>query len=99
MLLVWQMRQAIQLHETRVIVQAIIAGNSESQDVQKAAQTAWENYMDELMPYQRGRRKRQDQAAIDYLRREVARGPLNVIPLVPLHRPKSKLRSRRARNE
>lgn len=97
MLLVWQYRQTIRLHETRAIVQSVLAAQGDSQELQKAAQSAWESFMDELLPYQRGQRKRHDQAAIDYLKQEAARGPLKVTPLVPLHRPKSKLR--RVRHE
>lgn len=92
MLLVWQMRQAIRLQETRAIVQAILAANSEDQGLQKAIKESWDSYVDELMPYQRGARKRQDKGAIDFLKREVARGPLKVTPLVPLHKPRSRLR-------
>jgi len=94
MLLVWHMRQTIQLPETRDIVQAITAAQSEDQGLQKAIKESWESFVDELMPYQRGTRKRQDQSAIDFLKKEVARGPLKVIPLVSLRKPRSKLRKR-----
>ena len=94
MLLVWQMRQTIRLQETRAIVQAIIAANSDDQGIQKALKESWDTFTDELMPYQRGNRKRQDQTAIDFLKQEAKRGPLKVIPLVPLHKPRSKLRKR-----
>lgn len=94
MLLVWQMRQTIRLQETRAIVQAILAAGSEDQGMHKAAEEVWNKYTDELMPYQRGIRKKQDQSAIDFLKKEAARGPLKVTPLVPLHKPRSKMRKR-----
>jgi len=99
LLLVWQMRQTIRLQETRAIVQALLSAQSEDSNVQKATKEAWEGYLDELFPYQRGQRKRQDRAAIDYLKNEAARGPLTVTPLVPLHKPRSRMRSRRTRHE
>jgi hypothetical protein len=96
-LMVWQYRQTIRLHETRSIVQAVLASGTDNQELQKAAQSAWETFMDELLPYQRGQRKRNDKAALDYLKREVARGPLRVIPLVPLKSPRSRLKAKGAR--
>ena len=94
MLMVWHMRQEIRLQETRAIVQAIASSSSEDQTLKKALEEAWNSFTDELKPYQRGARKRQDKSAIDYLKQEAARGPLKVIPLVPLHKPRSKLRRR-----
>jgi len=94
MLLVWQMRQTIRLQETRAIVQSLLAANTEDQALQKATKEAWDSYVDELMPYQRGARKRQDKSAIDFLKQEAARGPLKVTPLVPLHKPRSRMRKR-----
>lgn len=93
MLLVWRMKQDIRLSETKALVQAITyAGMDEpDQSSQNALNEAWRDYTDELFPFQRGRIKRQDQSAMDYLKSEVARGPLCVRPLQYLGKARSRL--------
>lgn len=96
MLLVWRMRQDIEVQKTKAIVQAIVASASDNtEDANKNLQNAWDQYLDEAYPFKRGRREKADQLAIEYLKREAARGPLRVVPLQPLTKAKSRLRSRR----
>lgn len=96
-LMVWQMREMIRLRETRAITQAILSAGSEREEMHKAAMDAWDNFVDEFMPYQRGKRKRQDHTAVNFLKEEVARGPLRVVPLVQLGKPRSRLKSKEVR--
>lgn len=86
MLLVWRMRQDIRMYEHRVLVQAVLATAPADTDEKtwKTVQEAWKDYDEELFPFQRGKRRTEDKAAIDYLKREVGRGPLTVTPLQPL---------------
>ena len=88
MLLVWRMRQDREYNATRAIVQAAI-----DPDQGKSTQDAWKEFSDSFYPYLKEQTKRGDKAAIDYLMKEVARGPLKIIPLVPLV--KSRLRSKK----
>jgi hypothetical protein len=99
MMMVWRMRQDVAMNQTRAMIQAIIAAASEGDDANKNMQDAWADYKEELFPFQRGQKKRTDQAAIDYLKQEVARGPLKVIPLQPVGKAKSMLRHRHAEVE
>lgn len=99
MMMVWRMRQDVAMNQTRAMIQAIIAAASEGDDANKNMQDAWADYKEELFPFQRGQKKRTDQAAIDYLKQEVARGPLKVIPLQPVGKAKSHLRQRHAEVE
>lgn len=92
MLLVWRMRQDVRLFETRAIVQSVLAAAEKSE--QNDLQDAWKDYIEELFPWERGTKKRSDQAAIDYLKNEVARGPLKVTPLQSLAKPVSRMRVR-----
>jgi hypothetical protein len=88
MLLVWRMRQDREYNAIRVFVQAAI-----DPDQGKSTQDAWKEFSDTFFPYLKGQKRRGDKAAIDYLMKEVSRGPLTVKPLVPLV--KSRLRGTR----
>lgn len=94
MLLVWRMRQDIEVQKTKAIVQAIVAAASDGKDANDMLQTAWDQFLDEVYPFKRGRRIKADQAAIKYLEQEAARGPLQVIPLQQLSKGKSRIRAR-----
>lgn len=96
MLLVWRMRQDIELLKTRALVQAtLFTGLQEpSQQDAKDLNEAWDGYTGELFPFQRGRVKKQDDAAITYLKSEVRRGPLQVKPLQYLGTARSRLHKR-----
>jgi hypothetical protein len=83
------------MQETRAVVQAVLAAASDESNAKEASeqlQSSWEAYLDELFPFQRGTRKRADEAAMEVFLKEVARGPLSVTPLTPLTKGKSKLR-------
>lgn len=98
MLLVWRMRHDARLMETRALVQAItFAGQQEPEksDVDSLNE-AWKDYTDEMFPFQRGRIIKQDQSAIDFLKQEVAKGPLRVKPLQYLGKARSRLHKRRS---
>jgi len=94
MLLVWRMKQDIELQKTRSIVQAVVASASEGEKANKQLQEAWQDLLDEMYPFQRGQRKRADQAAMDYLRKEVSRGPYRITPLQPVGKAQSRMRTR-----
>lgn len=98
MLLVWRMRQDVRQYETRALVHAILAAAPEADEkTHKNMQDAWKDYTEELFPFQRGQRRNENEAAVDYLKREVARGPLKVTPLQTLGtRAKSRLKRRHA---
>jgi len=98
MLLVWRMRHDSRLMETRALVQSItFAGQQETDksDVD-SLNAAWKDYTDEMFPFQRGRIVKQDQSAIDFLKQEVAKGPLRVKPLQYLGKARSRLHRRRS---
>lgn len=96
MLLVWRMRQDIELQRTRALANAIIVSSQpERTDFDKVLSAVWDDYRNALLPYQVGMMKNQDQAALDYLRKEVARGALSVKPLAPLTPPSSHRRGKR----
>lgn len=99
MMMVWRMRQDVKHSETRAIIQALIATASEGEGANKNMQNAWTEYTEELFPFKRGLKKRSDQAAIDYLKREVAKGPLRVVPLQPLGKARSRMKNRQAEVE
>ena len=99
MLLVWRMRQDIEVQKTKAIVEAIVAAASEDKDANKRLLEAWDQYLDEVYPFKRGRRVSADRAAIEYLKQDAARGPLKVVPLRPLTNAKSKIRSRARRDD
>jgi len=100
MMMVWRMRQDVAMNQTRVLIQAVIAAASEGTDeANKNMQDAWADYKEELFPFQRGQKKRTDELAIEYLKQEVSRGPLRVIPLQPAGKAKSMLRQRHAEVE
>ena len=92
MLLVWRMRQDRDYNATRALVQAAI-----DPDQGKSTQDAWAEFSDAFYPYLKAQKKKGDKAAIDFLMREVARGPLKIIPLVPLV--KSRLHGKRRAGE
>lgn len=98
-LLVWRARQEIRLQETRSIVQAVLAGAADEDGAKEASeqlQKTWEAYLDELFPFQRGTRKRADQAAMEVFLKEMAKGPLTVTPLTGLTKGRSKLVKRKS---
>jgi len=99
MMMVWRMRQDVLMSQTRALVQAVCAAASEGEDANKNLQTAWTDYVEELFPFRRGQTKKADVAAIDYLKQEVAKGPLRVIPLQPVGRATSKLKARQVARE
>jgi len=97
MLLVWRMRQDIEFHRTRVMVNATLAAAAQGDNIQtanKELQNAWQDFLDEVYPYQKGQRVKTDDAAIEFLKREVAKGPLTVTPLQPVGKASSKLKTR-----
>lgn len=97
MLLVWRMRQDIEFQKTRVMVNAMVASAAQGDNIQaanKELQEAWQDYLDEVYPYQKGQRNRTDSAAIEFLKQEVAKGPLTVTPLQPVGKASSKLKTR-----
>ena len=101
MLLVWRMRTDIEVQKTKAIVQAVLAAASEGDvaSANKQVMTAWDQYLDEAYPFKRGSRINADQAAMEYLKKEAARGPLKVIPLQPLAKGRSKIRARAKRGD
>lgn len=99
MMMVWRMRQDVELNKTRAIIQALIAAASEGEEGNKNMHAAWADYMEELFPFKRGVKKSADQAAIDFLKREVAKGPLRVTPLQPIGRAQSRMKTRQAEVE
>ena len=85
MLLVWRLRQDIRQFETRALVHAILAAAPEADEkAHKNMVEAWKDYNEEMFPFQRGQRRTENNAAIEYLKKEVARGPLKVTPLQQL---------------
>lgn len=97
MLLVWRMRQDIELQRTRVTVNAVIAAATADDDkdaAYKELDKTWKGYLEDLLPFERGRMHTQDQMAVDYLKQEVAKGPLKITPLQSLNKPTSRLRRR-----
>jgi hypothetical protein len=97
MLIVWRMRQDLRVQEVRAVTTAIVQASSENAD--KPIQEAWKAYIAEMFPFQRGLLKSQDQRAIEYLKSEVAKGPLTVTPLEKITRGKSKLRRQQIKTE
>jgi len=94
MLMVWRARQDIELQKTRAVVQSVLAAASDAgEESNKNLRDSWQDLLDEMFPFQKGKRRSADQRAMDYLKREVARGPLRVIPLQPVGRARSKLRT------
>lgn len=98
MLLVWKMRQEIEFQKTRVIANTmIIAAQLTTRDVNKDLTASWDEYRHTMFPYQKNVTRTQDQLALDYLRKEVARGPISVKPLAPLTPASGARRRRRPR--
>lgn len=91
MLLVWRMRQDCEYNSVRAVVQSAI-----DPDQGKSTQDAWAEFSDSFYPYLKEHRRKGDKAAIDYLLKEVAKGPMRVIPLVPLV--KSRLHGKRRKD-
>lgn len=99
MLLVWKMRQEIDFQKTRVIANTlIIAAQLNARDVNKDLTTSWDEYRHTMFPYQKNITQTQDQLALDYLRKEVARGPITVKPLAPLTPTSGARKRKRARH-
>ena len=95
MLLVWRMRQDIELQRTRVLANAIITSGQAGADNDRLLRDSWKEYKDALLPYTKIQTLTQDQRAIDFLKGEAGRGPLKVIPLQGLgHTSASRRRSR-----
>ena len=85
MLLVWRMRQEVDFQKTRVLANTIIvASQPERTDAPKLLEQHWNEYKHAMFPYQKAVTESQDARAIEYLRKEVARGPVKVRPLAPL---------------
>jgi hypothetical protein len=91
-LLVWRSRQDIRLMETRAVVQALMASNSESKDAQKNLLDAWTDYSNELFPFQRGTKRRSDDAEMSFFKKETKGKSFRVIPLAPVGRIKSRVK-------
>lgn len=91
MIIVWRMREDIRYHEIRTLVQASI-----DPDDGKSTKDAWGELTDVFYPYLKGKRRRDDRAALEFLMREVKKGAFGIRPLAPLHR--SKIRRRAERN-
>lgn len=89
MILVWQMRQEIDFYTARALVQAQADDSKDG----KPTQDAWKALTDAFYPYMKEQRRKSDKAAMDFLRREVAKGAFRVRPLVPVV--KSRLHARR----
>lgn len=102
MLMVWRMRQDIEMQKTRAVVNAVIAASSAGEAAEGANKTlneSWQDFLDDMYPFQKGQRNKTDKAAIDFLKREVAKGPLKVVPLQPIGKARSKLKTRYLRRE
>jgi hypothetical protein len=84
MLLVWRMRQDVELQRTRALANAIIVSSQQGDSNDKILRESWTAYRDALLPYQKVMTETQDQKAMDFLKREVARGPIKVQPLQSL---------------
>lgn len=79
------------------MVNAVMASAAEGENIKSAnkeLQDAWHDFLDEVYPFKKGQRVRTDEAAIEFLRREVAKGPLSVTPLQPIGKAASKLKTR-----
>lgn len=93
MLMVWRMRQDIEIQRTRLLVDAIIVSNAPvSEQTPKILREAWADYLNEILPFRNKLEKGQDETAMDYLKREVAKGPLRVVPLQPLTKSRKRKR-------
>ena len=99
MLMVWRMRQDIEMQKVRAVVSAVISSNSDADGAAKDMKDAWQDLLDDMYPYQRGQRVKSDQAALDFLRQEAERGWLKVIPLQPVGKARSKLKTRYLKRE
>lgn len=85
MLLVWKARQDIELLKTKALVNAaLIAGQEGSAERNKLMQESWTDYMDAVYPANKSKAKTQDQKALDFMHKEINRGPLKIVPLEPL---------------
>jgi hypothetical protein len=87
LILVWHMRQEAHFFEVRAIVQGLIDDKGEE------TEKAWKMFGDKLFPFQKAERHKSDLAALEYLKREIDKGPLVVKPMVPIV--KSRLKSKR----
>lgn len=92
LILVWQMRQEIEYHSTRALVQAAVDAGDDG----KSVQDAWKDFTDAFFPHIKGKRDMGDKAALAMLMKEVQQGGLRVKPLMPLV--KSKIHSKRIKH-
>lgn len=88
LILVWQMRQEIEFHALRVLVQGAV-----DPDQGKSTIEAWGEFGEHFYPYLKNHQKRSDQIALESLYKEIKKGGLKVIPLSPLI--KSRLHKKR----
>jgi hypothetical protein len=95
MLLVWQMRQEIEFYKVSAVMNTLVGAATDNvEDGNKTIKKAYEDLMDAFYPHQKGKRVKADQAALDVLRAEAARGPLKVTPLQSVSKVRSKLKTR-----
>ena len=100
MLLVWQMRQEIEFYKVSAVMNTLVGAATENVDEgNKTIKQAYEDLMDAFYPHQKGKRVRADQAALDVLRAETARGPLRVVPLQSTSKLRSKMKTRYVERE
>jgi len=78
MMLVWRMRQEAEYKATRAIVQSAVDPEG------KHTQDAWSEFNDAFYPYLTEQKRKGDKAALEYLMKEVAKGPFRITPLVSL---------------
>jgi hypothetical protein len=72
----------------------VVSAASEGEKSNKQLQEAWQDLLDEMYPFQKGQRKKADQVAMDYLRKEVSRGPYRITPLQPVGKAQSRMRTK-----
>ena len=80
MILVWRKRADIEYFLGRAICQSSVDAGDEG----KAASAAWKEYTEMFFPYMKAEEGKSDQAALNYLMKEVKKGALGVRPLMPL---------------
>ena len=98
MLLVWRARQDIELLKTKAIINAIIiSGQEGTAERNKLLQESWTDYMDAVFPASKTKSKTQDQKALDFMHKEIKRGPLKIIPLEPLTKAGKRRQGRKVR--
>jgi hypothetical protein len=78
LILVWHMRQEAHYCAVKAMVQGLISEDA------KALESVWKEFSDKFFPYSKPDRIRNDLKALEYLNKEVNRGPLVVTPQIPL---------------